>query len=118
MAKSMNDILHPSSTPASGFPDAPEGWTPAQAERAAEAENLELTEDHWAVIRALHGLYARGGDPGVRTIHDAFEEHFHAKGGVRYLYRILPAGPVAQGCRLAGLKPPVGSTDASFGSVQ
>jgi tRNA 2-thiouridine synthesizing protein E len=33
------------------------------------------------------------------------------------LFEIIPGGPVAQGCRLAGLKPPPGSVDPSFGSV-
>lgn len=118
MAESMNDIMHPGGASDPGFPDAPAGWSPAQAERAAEAENLELADDHWETIRALQRLYSRAADPGVRTIHDALDEHFHARGGIRYLYRILPGGPVAQGCRLAGLKAPAGSTDASFGSVQ
>lgn len=118
MTESMNDVMHPGAETDPGFPDAPREWSPAQAEHAAEAENLELGEDHWEVIRALQRLYAKVSDPGVRTIHDALEEHFHARGGMRYLYRILPAGPVAQGCRLAGLKAPAGSVDASFGSVQ
>ncbi len=118
MAESMNDILHPGDNRAPGFPDAPAGWTPVQAERFAEAENLEMSEDHWEVIRALQRLFSRAEDPGVRTIHDALDEHFHSRGGIRYLYRILPAGPVAQGCRLAGLRAPAGSTDTSFGSVQ
>ncbi|MGB5339763.1 MAG: sulfite reductase, partial [Gammaproteobacteria bacterium] len=37
---------------------------------------------------------------------------------LKYLYTLLPGGPVAQGCRLAGLEPPAGSQDAGFGSVQ
>jgi TusE/DsrC/DsvC family sulfur relay protein len=118
MADSMNDIMHPGGGKQPGFPDAPQGWTPADAERIAKAENLALSEDHWEVIKALQRIFARDAEPGIRRIHDAFDEHFHGQGGMRYLYRILPAGPVAQGCRLAGLKAPAGSTDASFGSVQ
>jgi tRNA 2-thiouridine synthesizing protein E len=114
----MDDIMHPGAAADSDFPDAPTGWSPGEAERIARGENLELGRDHWEVIRALQRIFARDADAGVRTIHDAFEEHFYANGGMRYLYRILPGGPVAQGCRLAGLKPPPGSTDASFGSVQ
>ncbi|MDH5470718.1 MAG: TusE/DsrC/DsvC family sulfur relay protein, partial [Gammaproteobacteria bacterium] len=29
-----------------------------------------------------------------------------------------PGGPIAQGCRIAGLVPPAGSKDSGFGSVQ
>jgi tRNA 2-thiouridine synthesizing protein E len=37
---------------------------------------------------------------------------------MKFLYKLLPGGPVSQGCRLAGLEPPAGSTDPGFGSVQ
>ncbi len=114
----MNDILHPGSSANPEFPNAPEGWTPQEAERIALSENLDIGDEHWTVIRALQKLFAASPDPGVRTLHDALDEHFHGSGGIRYLYRILPGGPVAQGCRLAGLQAPAGSTDASFGSVQ
>lgn len=118
MAESMDDILHPGIDRNPDFPDAPAGWTPAEAEKIAQAENIELADDHWDVIRALQKIFHHDAEAGIRTIHDAFEEHFHARGGMRHAYRILPGGPVAQGCRLAGLKAPAGSTDASFGSVQ
>lgn len=118
MADSMDDIMHPGMQRDAQFPDAPAGWLPADARRIAEAENLELDDDHWEVVKALQRIFRRDADAGIRAIHDAFEEHFHSRGGMRHVYRILPGGPVAQGCRLAGLKAPAGSTDASFGSVQ
>ncbi|MGE0876267.1 MAG: TusE/DsrC/DsvC family sulfur relay protein [Burkholderiales bacterium] len=102
-----------------GFPHAPEGWTRDRALEAARSENLELTEAHWEALRALQAYYARHGDDGInlRALHDALDEKFHAEGGIRQLYRLFPGGPVAQGCRLAGLKPPAGATDKGFGSV-
>jgi tRNA 2-thiouridine synthesizing protein E len=54
----------------------------------------------------------------ARELHDALEEKFHVKGGMRYLYVLFPGGPIAQGCRLAGLPTPTGAVDLSFGSVQ
>jgi tRNA 2-thiouridine synthesizing protein E len=53
----------------------------------------------------------------MRELHDALDENFHGKGGLKYLYQLFPGGPVAQGCRIAGLKAPAGATDKSFGSV-
>ncbi len=55
--------------------------------------------------------------PKLRQIKDALEEKFHSRGGMKYLYQIIPGGPVAEGCRLAGLNVPAGSIDKSFGSA-
>jgi tRNA 2-thiouridine synthesizing protein E len=115
----MQDIMNPGAEPQEpGFPDAPAGWTRAQAEATATAEGVALTEDHWQVVQALQHFYADDAAPNVRAVHDALDERFHQQGGIKYLYGILPGGPVAQGCRLAGLEPPAGAVDPSFGSVQ
>jgi len=120
MTESRDDILHPG---ASGgdkqFRSAPEGWTPDTALDVAKGLGLDLDEDHWQVIRALQDYYARHPDTiNVRNLLDALEEKFHIKGGLKYLYLLLPGGPVAQGCRLAGLQAPAGVVDRGFGSVQ
>lgn len=121
MAETMDDIMHPGSRERRNpsFPHAPEGWTPDSAERKARDEGLSLTNDHWAAMRALQQYFARHepNDISLRELHDALDESFHHKGGIRYLYTLFPGGPVAQGCRLAGLEPPAGAEDKSFGSV-
>ena len=99
------------------FPSAPEGWNRAIAKRRAREEGLELGDDHWQAIRAVQEYFAKNETPRVRELHDALDELFHAKGGIRYLYLLFPGGPVAQGCRMAGLQAPTGTTDKSFGSV-
>ena len=102
-----------------GFPHAPLTWTRQAAQAIAEQEGLTLTEEHWEVIRALQNYYARHDEPvsKLRELHDALDEKFHVLGGLKYLYQILPGGPIAQGCRLAGLKAPFMASDSSFGSV-
>jgi tRNA 2-thiouridine synthesizing protein E len=102
------------------FPHAPATWTPDDARRVAGEEGLRLEEDHWEAVRALQEFFARHSDRPMinfRELHDALDEKFHIKGGMRYLYQLFPKGPVAQGCRLAGLKAPAGAVDKSFGSV-
>lgn len=101
------------------FPHAPMEWSRELAEQQAHREHLTLTEEHWQVICALQEYYARHEGPSinVRELHDALDEHFHPEGGIKYLYRLFPQGPVAQGCRLAGLEPPPGAQDRGFGSV-
>jgi len=87
--------------------------------RIAKQEQLELGPDHWEVLNALQEYFARqeGSVIRRRALHDALGEKFHHKGGLRYLYMLFPGGPVAQGCRLAGLEPPAGAFDPSYGSV-
>ncbi len=101
------------------LPHAPSGWTPESVRRAAQQEGLKLNEDHWRAVRALQEYYSRHKDLAInmRELHDALDELFHDKGGLKYLYQLFPGGPVAQGCRVAGLKAPAGASDRGFGSV-
>jgi tRNA 2-thiouridine synthesizing protein E len=101
------------------FPHAPDDWTPAAGLEAARHEGLEMGEPHWEAVRALQEYFARHVETGVnlRELHDALDEKFHRQGGIRQLYLLFPGGPVAQGCRIAGLKAPAGATDLGFGSV-
>jgi TusE/DsrC/DsvC family sulfur relay protein len=117
--RTIFDILHPGAAAASdpSFRDAPDGWTPAQARALAAKAGLTLTEDHWEVIRVLQGCYKDEVSPRIRLLHDALVARFAGKGGMKYLFGILPGGPIAQGCALAGLKPPAGAKDLSFGSI-
>ena len=102
------------------FPHAPEGWSPESAARTAQGEGLELGEAHLEVVRALQEYRARHAENvavNLRELHDALDEKFHRDGGMRHLYMLFPGGPVAQGCRVAGLPVPAGAVDRGFGSV-
>jgi tRNA 2-thiouridine synthesizing protein E len=119
VARSMQSIMHPSTEmePDPSFRDAPAGWTRARAEALAAEAGLALAEDIWEVIRVLQGCYKDEVSPRLRLLCSALEARFASKGGMKYLYEVLPGGPVVQGCALAGLKPPPGARDLSFGSV-
>jgi len=119
---SLIDEIRAGGAPAApdpAFPHAPEGWTRARALETAKQERLELGDGHWTALRALQEYYAKHETPGVnmRELHDALDEKFHAQGGIRHLYVLFPGGPIAQGCRIAGLKAPAGAIDRGFGSV-
>lgn len=70
-------------------------------------------------MRALQELCMHNAEPALNTrdMHDALDEHFHAKGGIKHLYELLPKGPLAQGCLLAGLEPPAGTQEKGMGSA-
>lgn len=119
--QTMKEILHPGHGPVydAAFPHAPEEWSRQQALEYAAQENIEVSDAHWEVIRAIQEFYQRHDKYHInkRTLVDALEEKFHPQGGMKYLYTLLPGGPLAMGCRLAGLTPPAGATDKGFGSV-
>jgi tRNA 2-thiouridine synthesizing protein E len=100
------------------FPYAPDNWAIDKAKQVAAGEGLELTEDHWEVIRGIQEYFDKTEFFKPRQLLDALDERFHSKGGLKYLYTLLPKGPVAQGCRISGMSPPAGTIDESFGSVQ
>lgn len=112
------------SNPASGdkpeFPFAPDNWARRDAEQIAAAEGIDMSPDHWLLVRCLQEYFSRHEESAIkiRELKDALDEAFYQKGGIKYLHRLVPGGPIAQGCRLAGLPVPAGAVDPSFGSVQ
>lgn len=99
------------------YPNAPDDWSPEIAMGYAKEEQIELTGDHWDELAALQEYYAKHDRVNLRELSDALEERFHSKGGKKFLFSLFPGGPIAQGCRLAGLEMPRGTVDRGFGSV-
>lgn len=119
-ATTMHDILHPTQAGQNAdFPNAPAGWNLEEAEKAARQAGLGALDDvQLEVIRVLQGCYAEDQTPPVRRLCDALAAVFKPRGGSKLLYKHFPGGPIAQGCVIAGLKPPAGTTNGSVGSVQ
>lgn len=117
----MNDYETKSDeTNSAEFPHAPQNWSPEDATAMASQDGIELNDDHWQVLKSLQDYFSKQENVGanIRELYDALDEKFHAQGGMKYLYKLFPGGPVAQGGRLAGLDVPDGARDLSFGSVQ
>lgn len=95
-----------------------EPWNEDRARALAHEEGLDLNEERMDVICWLRDHYAQCG-PALngRALSRAMEENFSDMGGLKYLYRLFPKGPVYQGSRLAGLPVPPESLDKSFGST-
>lgn len=99
------------------FLNAPDGWSMESTEAVAKAEGITMSNDHWQLVSALQEYYAKVEHPKLRQVKDALDEKFHAQGGIKYLHQLVPSGPIAGGCKLAGLDVPAGAIDKSFGSV-
>jgi tRNA 2-thiouridine synthesizing protein E len=94
-------------------------WNRATVIKSAAREGIILSDEHWKAIIFLRRYYLEQGWPShphklVRELDQAFS----GAGGTRYLYRLFPRGPLAQGARIAGLPVPANVTDESFGYVQ
>ena len=100
------------------FPYAPEDWSVKKAVELARDEGINLTEEHVKVLLDLQDYFFHHEERiNLRELHDALEEEFHIDGGIKHLYELFPGGPIAQGCRLAGLEVPAYAVDDNFGTV-
>ena len=84
-------------------------WQPELTRQMADADNVELTEDHWTMISVYREYFEKFDiEPPMRLlVKQAAEKLGGEKGNSRYLYRLFPDGPGTQGCRYAGLPRPV-----------
>lgn len=84
-------------------------WSPAVAETMADADGVELEDDHWAVLQIFREYFeAYEIEPPMRALVKKTRERLgDEKGNSRYLYRLFPDGPGTQACRYAGLPKPL-----------
>ena len=88
-----------------------DAWTEAFVYVAAKEEQLELTDEHWEVIRFIRDYHEQRGVQA--PVRDMIKHFRHAwgndKGNSAYLHSIFPkGGPQKQGNRLAGVRKPKG----------
>lgn len=83
-------------------------WSPGLAELIAQEENIEMGDDHWAVVNFLRHYYEQYQiDPAMRVLTTAIKKALGSdKGTSRYLYQLFPNGPGKQACKIAGLPKP------------
>ena len=90
-------------------------WSEAIAKAIAEMEELELTDNHWEIIRYLREHYRKyGHSPNVRLLMKVIAKELGPhKATKKYLYDLFPHGPSRQGCKIAGLPLPNDCVDMS-----
>ena len=84
-------------------------WSEPVSRVMAQQDGIDLTEDHWVVIRLMREYFSKYDiEPPMRALVKLTREALgEEKGQSRYLYRLFPEGPGTQGCRYAGLPRPV-----------
>ncbi|MFT6978015.1 MAG: tRNA 2-thiouridine synthesizing protein E [Shewanella psychromarinicola] len=83
-------------------------WQESMAVVIAATENIELTEQHWEVIRFVRDFYLEyKTSPAIRVLVKAIGQRLGAdKGNSKYLYTLFPMGPAKQATKIAGLPKP------------
>jgi len=85
-------------------------WVDGVATAMSAEDELELTDEHWDIIRFLREYYEEYQiAPAVRVLTKAVSKRMgKEKGNSKYLYSLFPYGPGKQACRYAGLPKPTG----------
>ena len=80
-------------------------WEKDVAVVLAEAEKLELTEDHWTVVQLMRDYYAvHEAIPTARDFTRSMGDALgNEKGSSRYLSQLFPNEPMKQSGKVAGL---------------
>lgn len=86
----------------------PDHWSPPVAEALARRAGIELSEDHWWLIRFVRDHQSRYGMPPLMrvAVTELRKRPGHANASSRDLYRLFPDGPVREACRYGGLPRP------------
>jgi len=83
-------------------------WTMEVAEALAEADSLNLTDQHWEVIDFLRAYYRKFGSvPAAKVLKQGLTQRFGpAKATQRHLTRLFAGGVLMQGTKIAGIPAP------------
>lgn len=93
-----------------GYITTLDDWSKELAEAIAETENIDMTNEHWAVVNFLREYYEEYQiAPAVRVLIKAIKKEMGPeKGNNKYMYELFPYGPAKQACKIAGLPKPTG----------
>lgn len=73
------------------------------------SQPIELTEEHWKIIRYIRSYYIKYGvAPPVRMLVKQAKKDLGAHVDLQYIYKLFPRGPAKDACRIAGLPKPTG----------
>jgi tRNA 2-thiouridine synthesizing protein E len=93
-----------------GFLTEWQAWEEGMATEMAKKDNIELTENHWVIIRFLREYFIKFEiAPMIKILVKELGKNFGPEmGNTKYLYQLFPGGPAVMACRYAGLPKPTG----------
>lgn len=89
-----------------------EDWNEDAAQTLASTDKIELTDDHWIVLRLLRDYYAEHeAIPTARDLSRLMGEKLgENKGNTQFLNNLFPRDHLKQGAKIAGLPRMAGCT--------
>jgi tRNA 2-thiouridine synthesizing protein E len=92
-------------TDANGNLTDPHSWDEDVARALAAEEGIELTQEHWDVLKYLRSEYIdnNGSQPMERAINKGMSAIWGKKVSSKDLYALFPLAPSKQGNKIAGL---------------
>ncbi len=93
-----------------GFLKDLKDWNEQVALEIAEANEINLTDEHWEIVVFIRNYYLQYKHLPINArvfVKAVRHELGEKKGNSRYLHRLFPDGPSKYSCKIAGLpKPP------------
>lgn len=91
-----------------------------EVEERAKKLGITLTDEHWDAINFVKNFYDYHEDEAlqVKDYNNAFKGKYAHQGGLKYLYRLFPDGPINTMTKLAGIPEVNNTQNLSMGSVQ
>lgn len=88
-----------------GFLANPDAWDQDVATYIAAVEGIQMTEQHWEVVKFLRDYYKQYQvAPTIKVLaKETADKIGNEKGNSKYLYKLYPCGPAMQACKIAGL---------------
>ncbi|WP_144394804.1 TusE/DsrC/DsvC family sulfur relay protein [Pleionea sediminis] len=104
----MNALPDHISTDKQGYLLDPAQWDETLAPLLAKGENIELSDDHWEVIRFVRRFYEEyETSPSIRPLVKYLAKELgEEKGNSIYLHKLFPKGAAKQATKIAGLPKP------------
>ena len=88
-------------TDADGYLANRDDWSEELAQELAQEFGLELTDDHWKVLKTARAIEIESGSsPGLRKISKRSETPIKA------IYKLFPDGPAKLIAKIAGIPKP------------
>jgi len=99
-------------TDAQGYLKDATQWDESLAETIAAIEGIELSDDHWQVVRYVRKFYQEfNTSPSIRPLVKYLGKVLPPeKGNSLYLQVLFPEGPAKQATKIAGLPKPARCT--------